>query len=95
MLENIQYLAYHSPDQRVRLAASIDLRNYIDEREARAKTISASPVKLEHLLEELNELRRAQPTLELEEVRDTGELEPAAEASTEREEVSDAPADPE
>jgi hypothetical protein len=93
MLENIQYLAYHSPDQRVRLAASIDLRNYIDEREARAKAISASPVRLEQLLTELNELRRAQPTLELEEVRDTGEPEPAA--PTEREEASDVPADSE
>src|SRR5215471_17131524 len=35
MLANIKYLAHNSPDQKVRLAASIDLRNYIDAHEAR------------------------------------------------------------
>jgi hypothetical protein len=94
MLANLQHLALSSPDQKVRLAASINLLNYIDEREQRERARdTASAVTVDTLLAELSALRPVRPTLELEEVRDTGEPEPAA--PTEREEVSDAPADPE
>jgi hypothetical protein len=71
MLANIQYLACFSPDQKVRLAASIDLRNYVDECEARErKLLDRAPVNVETLLGELAELReRRQPrTIELEAV---------------------------
>jgi hypothetical protein len=70
MLANIQFLAYHSPDQKVRLAASIDLRNYIEEREQR-EGVPRNPdqINVETLLAELADLRHAQPaTLELETV---------------------------
>ena len=76
MLANIQQLALFSPDERVRLAASIDLRNYADQREERERALPAkSSVNVEQLLSELAELRarQAPATLELEAVADTGE----------------------
>jgi hypothetical protein len=77
MISNIEFLALNSPDQKVRLAASIDLRNYVDNRDDRERKLleSRAPVNVETLLGELAELRdRQQPrTIELEAVQDTGE----------------------
>lgn len=67
MLANIQYLAYHSPDHKVRLAASIDLRNYADERADRERRHS-EPVTIETLITELGEMQAPPPVLELETV---------------------------
>ena len=69
MLSNLRWLAQSSPDQKVRLAAAIDLRNYADQREERERTlISKSPINVSELLQELESLRagRAAKTLELE-----------------------------
>jgi hypothetical protein len=77
MISNIEFLALNSPDQKVRLAASIDLRNYVDSRDDRERKLleSRAPVNLEVLMQELSELRdRQQPrTIELEAVQDSGE----------------------
>jgi hypothetical protein len=100
MLGNIQQLALFSPDERVRLAASIDLRNYADQREERERALlSKSPVNVETLLAELASLREQQEpaTLELDAVR---EGDPAAAPSAAREAPAEAeepglPAEPE
>ena len=69
MLSNLRWLAQESPDQKVRLAASIDLRNYADQREDRERQLlTKAPVNVSELLQELESLRagRAAKTLELE-----------------------------
>ena len=66
MLANIQHLAYHSPDHKVRLAASIDLRNYIEEREQREARANSRPLTLDSLISEIRQLEAPEPTLELE-----------------------------
>jgi len=97
MLASIRWLARESPDQRVRLAAAIDLRNYADERQERErKLLAKSPVSAESLLAELAELRsrKAAPqTLELEAVP-AGGPNSAPESSAEVREDADGHPDP-
>jgi hypothetical protein len=79
MISNIQYLAMFCEDARVRLAASIDLRNYCEEREQRErKLLDSAPVNLDHLLSEMASLRDAQrpATIEMEAVDDAAQAPP-------------------
>jgi len=71
MLANIQNLAYNSPDQKVRLAASIDLRNYIDAQVARERALmERQPVNVESLITEIQQLQQPAETIELEAIED-------------------------
>jgi hypothetical protein len=67
MLQNMRWLAKHSPSQTVRLAASVRLVDECNAREDRErKLLDSGPVSLEQLLSELGSLREnQQPTLEL------------------------------
>lgn len=83
MLANIRSLALYSPDQKVRLAASIKLHDYIDEREAR-EARNRKTVTIDALIGEIGELAPPE-ALELETVDETAP-DPAAAVPTEAEE---------
>jgi hypothetical protein len=58
MISNIRYLAFNAPDFKVRLMASIDLRDYADRADRLLE--SRAPVNVEVLMQELSELRDRQ-----------------------------------
>ena len=74
MLANIRELARNSPDQKVRLAASMDLRNYIEERERKEELLrDRQPITIDGLIREVQALAAPaeRPVIELETVEES------------------------
>jgi hypothetical protein len=72
MLRNIRTLAQASPDQRVRLAASIHLQQYADQREKLEETrrLRQGALTIDGLIHEIRQLDAPEPTVELEAVEE-------------------------
>jgi hypothetical protein len=88
MLQAIRWLATQGRDERVRLAAAIDLRNYADEREREhnKREKSRGPLTLDGFIAEIKALDAPEPVVEMEDVIEdeaasaTPAEEPAAQA---------------
>ena len=92
MLANIRDLALNAPDPKVRLAASVNLRDYIEAREA--LELDRKTVTIDALVREIGAMQQpaAEPELELETV---DEDQAAAEAAPAEGETETAAAEPE
>jgi hypothetical protein len=95
MLANIRDLALNSPDPKVRLAASVNLRDYIEAREA--LELDHRTVTIDALVREIGAMQApaAEPELELEDVpaeQADAATEPAAAAEPETGAVAAEPA---
>jgi hypothetical protein len=67
-LSNLKYLAYDSPDHRVRMAASVKLFELLEvyrERQHKYKQL-APAIPVDAVVSELLQLAESQPTIELE-----------------------------
>src|SRR5262249_45159605 len=80
MLANIQHLAYHSPDHKVRLAASVKLHELIEAREQRENARAALPVTINPLITKIRQLEAPEPTVEIEAAAEDPEAPAPAEA---------------
>jgi hypothetical protein len=68
MLASIRHLATYGRDEKVRLAAAIDLRNYVDQREERDRIQNRKPITIDGIMSEIRQLEAPEPTIEIETV---------------------------
>jgi hypothetical protein len=79
-LSNLKYLAYDSPDHKVRMAASVKLFELLEifrERQHKYKQIEQPAVPLDEVVSELLQIAESQPAIELETVESDTSSDPA------------------